>query len=231
MGILRVGRHTVIPPLMQVRTFAPRSAAVAVAGWWEVAGKTCVFAYQPKGAASYAASLSNRANPGTVDAIAGSAPAWNASTGWTTDGSQWLKTDGSVTVAADQSQTLIVRFAGVSGNGVLVGYNIADGALGLNPTFFGGRIYNNGAYTFIGSTGLAAGVMAVAGNQGYMDGSADGATFANTGLPITVELGIFADSIGNQLMANGSSVLALAFYSDTLTAGEVATVSSAMAAL
>ena len=42
--------------------------------WWVVAGKTCVAAYEPLGAASLAASYVNLANPGTYDATPGTTP-------------------------------------------------------------------------------------------------------------------------------------------------------------
>lgn len=42
MGVIHGGRHVVIPGL-GLRVSAPRSAAAA-AGWWVVAGKTCVAA-------------------------------------------------------------------------------------------------------------------------------------------------------------------------------------------
>src|SRR5690606_13595251 len=56
--------------------------AAAAASWWVVPGKTCVAAYQPKGAASLAASSSKLANPGTDDASATVAPAWDTANGW-----------------------------------------------------------------------------------------------------------------------------------------------------
>lgn len=58
----------------------------AEGGWWLAGGispSDCVAAYQAKGAASYAASKVNLANPGTYDAIDGAtAPTWNTTDGW-----------------------------------------------------------------------------------------------------------------------------------------------------
>ena len=62
------------------RYIMPRSAAAA-AGWWVVVGKTCIAAYQPKGAASLAASYVNLQQPGTYDAAPGVAPTWAAGGG------------------------------------------------------------------------------------------------------------------------------------------------------
>lgn len=61
-------------------------AASVAADWWKVPGKTCVAAYQAKGATSYAASKVNLASPGTYDATEGVAPTWDTGVGWTFDG-------------------------------------------------------------------------------------------------------------------------------------------------
>ncbi len=73
-------------------------AAVNDKPWWLAGGipqSACVAAYQPKGAASYAASLVNLANPGTYNAAAGNAPDWDASNGWmfVKANSNYLKTN------------------------------------------------------------------------------------------------------------------------------------------
>lgn len=111
--------------IMQVQTYAPRSAAAAgLADWWTVSGVTCVVAYQPKGAASYAASLSNLANPGTYDAFAGSAPEWDAGVGWTFD-SKYLRT--GMTPGATYS--LIVNYTLTEASG----YAFAAGSFVSSP--------------------------------------------------------------------------------------------------
>jgi len=56
--------------------------------WWLAGGinaANCIAAYQPIGAADYATSKVNLANPGTYDAYEGTAPDWSAVTGWTFD--------------------------------------------------------------------------------------------------------------------------------------------------
>jgi len=53
--------------------------------WWETGGvSSAVCVYQPKGAASYAASLTDLSGNGN-DATEGTAPAWASNTGWTFD--------------------------------------------------------------------------------------------------------------------------------------------------
>lgn len=65
-------------------TFQPSSQAAAGGTWWDLNGTltSCVAAYQPKGAADYAASKVNLANPGTYNATDINAPDWATATGW-----------------------------------------------------------------------------------------------------------------------------------------------------
>ena len=67
----------------------------AAGGWWLAGGiaeANCVAAYQPIGAADYATSKVNLANPGTYNAGDGAAhPTWDASDGWTFNSSTYLK--------------------------------------------------------------------------------------------------------------------------------------------
>ena len=70
-------------------TFQPNSQAKKAGDWWLAGGidpDDCIAAYQPKGAASYAASKVNLANPGTYDLTNGNDPSWSADNGWTFDG-------------------------------------------------------------------------------------------------------------------------------------------------
>lgn len=85
-----------------------RQAVAAASNWWAVAGKTCVAAYQPIGAASLAASYTNLANPGTYDAAPGTAPTFAAATGWTFDGSTQYLTTGNI-ISGTGARTIAVR--------------------------------------------------------------------------------------------------------------------------
>lgn len=63
---------------------------VGASVWWLAGGisaANCIAAYQAKGAASYAASKVNLANPGTYNLADGAGyPTWNATDGWIFDG-------------------------------------------------------------------------------------------------------------------------------------------------
>lgn len=232
MGILRVGRHMTIPPLMQVRTFAPRSAAAA-ASWWYVAGKTCVAAYQPKGADDLADSYINLANPGTNNAAPGSAPSFAAATGWTFDGNTKYLTTGIVPA---NGYSLILRYSGLESSvGWFAGAYNGTGNNRLSvgtPNGMGKIEFGSGKTVEVlnGGVVIAQAVLAVAGQQGYRDGSSAGGAISAWDGGITAGIDI-ANLGGFNETKLACSILAVAIYSDTLSAAQVATVSAAMAAL
>ena len=194
--------------------------------WWLAGGISAgnvVAAYQPKGAASLAASYVNLANPGTNNAAPGVAPTWATGTGWTFNGStQWLNTgiQGSVAVL---DGTLIVRYA----NAALGGYNVIAGLSTVANTHnkfvaaasdgqleFG----HKSARTKFG-TESAAGVLAVTNGRAYQNGVDLGA----------ISIGAWSTS-GNTLRIGGTvqplfytgDVIAMAVITASLTAGQVA---------
>lgn len=71
--------------------------------------------------------------------------------------------------------------------------------------------------------------MAVAGAQGYLDGTADGSAIA-AGYATTA-LDIWIANRNGAADFYAGNIQAVAIYSDTLTSGQVATLSAAMAAL
>ena len=94
-------------------TYAPAAAAVP---WWLTGGisaANCIAAYQPKGAADYAASKVNLAKPGTYDAADGTAyPTWSAAAGWIAATTGYLTT--GITVSTNTSWSFIARYAGAT---------------------------------------------------------------------------------------------------------------------
>lgn len=201
-----------------------------VADWWDVPGKTCVAVYQPKGAASLAASYSNLANPGTYDAtVLTSAPSFNTSTGWTFNNSAALNT--GIVPLTGWSMLVRVAEANKDTDETPVGsLNIyATQRFHLTTRAGSDHAYGiGGNYAISGA--VASGVMAIAGNSGYLDGSLETASGGYTGNDVAIVIG--GVLVGTSLYAVYSGqIVALAIYSDTLTGGEVATVSSAMAAL
>lgn len=230
--MLRMGRHNVIPAgIMGVQSFAPRSAAAA-ANWWEVSGKTCVAAYQPKGAASYAASLSNLANPGTYDAAEGVAPDWAAGTGWTFNGStQYLKTG----VVPAPGYTVLIQIANITTTGgcIVGSSNTTMYYVGrLNPKHYRSVLFETAKNTETRAGDHTTGNLCLAGLQPYRDGSADGDPLASSSWTTTQGWYIGGANLNGSLNSPcAGNVIAFAHYLETLTSGEVAVVAAAMAAL
>ena len=203
--------------------------------WWEptTGSFTCVAAYQAKGAASLAASYVNLANPGTYDLTLGDAPTFDAATGWTFNGtSDYLKT-GIVPAGA---YSIAARFSNASGsNGWTVGtFNASDSkSFGLYPRQGGAaRNYFNVGDRWISGGALTAGVMGFANKAAYLNGSSDGTIGAGTST-FDADLYIGArnnDGFGVVFFYTGN-ILAVAIYSTTLDATQMAEVSANMAAL
>ena len=231
--MIQVKRHIVIPDFMQIRVMAPQAVAAAIPWWLSggISAANCYCAYQPKGAASLAASYSNLNDPGTNNAGVGVAPTWDAVNGWIFNGStQYLTT--TFVPANDQSQMMVVQFSNVTGDGYICGvYNATGIAFSIGPSRTGQRWYRNGETSNPGANVLS-GNMCVAGAQGYLNGAADGGWMGPWRAPTlgTVWIGCMNQS-GVVFLPLAAYIQALAIYDTTLTAPQVAAVSAAMALL
>lgn len=219
-----------------------RSTGGAV-DWYSVAGRNCVGAYQAKGAASYAESLVNLANPGTNDLAEIAAPTWSAGTGWTGNGSSMALDTGLYPVS--NLWTLIVRVSGGTNAAEMTAFGASgyDGGYGAFYSRLQPRSAPNAASYWNGSAVgervdgslVESGVMAVAGNVAYLDGASIGSW--TLGVERTASYGstlkILAEGKSNNATGQffAGSVQAAVAYDSILTAGEVATVCAAMAAL
>lgn len=119
--------------------------AEAEVDWWLAGGipaANCIAAYQPIGAADYATSLVNLANPGTYDAYAGEAPNFAAATGWGFTGTQYLLTDCPTTGAKPVS--FIARLTPSAG-----GTRTIHGSTFNIPFGLAMRIYASGQFDLI----------------------------------------------------------------------------------
>ena len=224
-----MSRHRLRPALIHSALRQDRLGA----NWWEVAGKTCVAAYQPIGAVDIAASYINLANPGTYNAAPGTAPTFAAATGWTFNGSTQYLTTGVVPVSGS---SMAVRFSGGAGT-------VLEFVAGLHDSDEDNRFYLMPRYTFdshyygygdsarLAALRLASGIMAIAASNCYLDGASEGTT-SGTWNNTLLECYIGAQNSKNGAVSHfGGTIQAVAIYSDTLTAPQVATLSTAMAAL
>lgn len=207
--------------------------ASGAAGWWVVAGKTCVAAYQPKGAASLAASYVNLANPGTYDAYAGVAPTWGAATGWgKSTGENWyLKTD--LVVSTNTSWTFLVRFsnaASVSGNAFGLYGGAANKRLQLD-VWSGAIDFGNGGLLAAGTGSSADQVAGFAGATAYVDGLPVGQIPTGDAHSNDIYIGAVNVLDAPNYYLGVGYLKILAIYSGTLSGAEVATVSNSMSLL
>lgn len=212
--------------------FTPTYDAGLASKWWlagGVASANCVAAYQAKGAASYAASKVNLANPGTYNAVDGTAYPTLGADGWVFGGSQYL-TSG---IVPGSGWSMIVRFSGASGSAA----HSAVGILSASPT---ARFYirprnNNTAHVYgygdapnVVTGALIEGVMALAGASSYLDGVYDG--LCGSWLVPSNGIVIGADGQAMTYPYIGS-IAAISIYNTTLTATRVAAITAAMQAL
>lgn len=232
MRIQRVGDRVLsIGSGMQIIT--PRSAAAA-ADWWEVTGKTCVAAYQPKGAASYAASLVNLAQPGTYDAAEGVAPTWAAGTGWSFDGTDdYLNSN----VVAGDNWSIVVRIVTWTWTAacVLIGSSNTGGVqlTAINQNNADERRYRYGSVAtvkFVSGVSTAPGVRAICGTIGYWDGSEDVTGLGGVGNLLPIYIGCL-NSDGITTSFAQAVVAAVAIYNSALSAAQIAALTTRMAAL
>ena len=204
--------------------------------WWMAAGTTPWGAYQPKGAASFAASLLDLSGNGNNAGDPGGAatPDWDAVNGWKFNGATDYLTTTFVP-AIDQSQTMIVQFTNVtSTDNVLSGSHSGAGSiLRIKPNHGTTSVrYSNGQDATVAPV-LLAGNLAVAGSSGYRNGAAEGGVIGPWAGAAT-EIVIIG---GMNLVGTGPTAFIAAYVQSyalsdcTLTAPQVAAVAAAMAAL
>lgn len=235
MTIYRPGQHIYYPG-SGVRVVQPGGAAAVP--WYlsgGIAAANCLAAYTPKGAASLAASYDNNAAPGngladgTYDAAPGTAPTFNAATGWTFNGrTQYLLT--GLTPASGYS--MLFRLSNVGNEGRIGSYGEGSSRFYIRPSDGSGNLwYGNGGYLVV-APNLVSGVVGTAGQQGYRNGVADGSAIGAWDVvnPCALVIGACnANTVLSWFLA--ASIQALVVYNITITAVQVLAVSVAMAAL
>lgn len=203
----------------------------ARAKWYRAGGAPAPLAvYQPKGAASLAASYVNLVAPGTNNCATGTAPTFATATGWTfTAASSQYLTTGLVPV---QATTTIVRFASATAGAAFSTRQTGAYRHEVWPFISGSpskRQYANGQSLQI-NDGQTSGVMAVAGLDPYLNGADDGSLVALAGTAPAMLIGASNDN-GTPSFFFGGVIIAFAHYGSVLTPAQVAAVSTAMAAL
>ena len=199
--------------------------------WWTVSGKTCVAAYDAIGAASLADSYTDESGAGN-NAAPGVAPTWTSGVGWTFNGSTQYLTTG---ITPTGVMTALARFSGapacVNCPTLCSGNNGAGNAFQLTPGGTANPIWAWGTAFASVAGGYTSGVMAMAATACYYNGSF---TVPNVGVFSGVGQALNVGARNNGGTPDrffGGSIQAIAIYSDTLSAGEIATVTAAMQAL
>lgn len=204
----------------------------AAGNWWDpnVDGLCVWAAYQPKGAASLAASYLDLSGNGN-NAGVGVAPTWDAVNGWIFNGStQYLTT--TFLPETDQSQSVMIAYTNAAS-----GYNFMFGGAGAGARLFRASrratdsIFSNGGQVIAGA-GNAAGTLGVAGNQGYQDGVAVGGAIEawGAGGAFVCYIGCL-NNLGVASLFQACRIQALAIYNCVLTGTQMAALHAAMAAL
>jgi hypothetical protein len=237
MTTLRPGQRLLTIPGHGLTVTQGRATLHAgAASWWlegGVAAANAIVVYQPKGAASLAASYTNLANPGTYNAAPGKAPAFDTATGWgfTAASSQYLISSGFA-IANDQTASVLVRVSDVAATGrrVAIGFN---NEFWISPSwdatykFYVSRGGSQKLYTPIATSG----VLGTAGLANYLNGASLGNHSAQSASGNITSFAIGANSATSPANYLTGNVLAFALYNTTLSAPQVAAISAAMAAL
>jgi hypothetical protein len=221
--------HTIGGPAVHQGMW-PSSAS----NWWEAGGATgAVAVYQPKGAASYEASLVNLANPGTYDATTPQPPTWDVVSGWKRVAGQGYIDTGVVPTTS--AWAFIFRFSdyvnkvysyiGLSANPRYMAVGLTDSA--GNHSLYN-SLYNTNKVTVAGVN--TNGVYCVSA-KAYYNGSPEG-TFTTPWTGGTKKLYILGcNGLATDLWPATVYFQAFAIYNNALDDAQVAAVSAAMAAL
>lgn len=206
--------------------------------WWDPNGEgLCIWAaYQPKGAADFAASLVDLSGNGNNAGDPGGAatPPWDNVNGWKPDGvGDYLTT--LFIPANDQSQSMLVQFTNATNVGIFLGQRTVGPPATQTHIYRGvieDQINYSNAGTGIGvAPVMAAGNLGIAGNSGYRNGVAEGAALPVRATPPAHALYIAARNNGGVIQfPMAVYIQALAIYDCTLTAPQMAAVAAAMAA-
>jgi hypothetical protein len=212
-----------------------RSSRVVIP-WYLTGGvplTNCVAAYQPRGAASYAASKINLANPGTYDVVDGSAPSWDAVNGWKFVSTHYLTT--GITPVAGWSY--ICRTCWTDSPPLYIWGQAGNGTNSITYMRLSGfnLFYSNGSETNDNSLALGTinvfRVLGIAGQARYVDGIKAGVDCpAWTGGNNALEINIGALGADDVTKYRGN-IQTLAIYNTILTEAQMQAIGTEMISL
>jgi hypothetical protein len=200
--------------------------------WWNLDGlitpANCLAAYQPIGAADYAASKINLANPGTYNATDSAAPDWDATNGWDFNGTTHRLLTGIVPAAG---YTMIVRFSNYNQsvvNGIIIGFAAsATQRFNIQPVKSTGHFYCYGDAAIDTGSFLSNGIMCMAGDDCYLNGSLE-ATLSGTWGATIYQIGIGASGAAAGANFADTYIQAVAIYDTAITSDQVSALTAAI---
>ena len=214
-------------PVSAVRGRGSTAGAAWGSNWWEAPGQTCVAAHRAKGAANYAASLVNLATPGVSNAISGwSGVTFNAALGWVAPGGQDCVFVGGVpgTLYSSLSSTLVVR--AVAPATTQIAYRSAVTLIEIVGNGASARFRHNTGLLDVTHDTTIDSVYAVAGTNVYINGVLVGTLSTSAYTAVT--------NATWRILTNSNtsaSAAAVACYSTTLSAADIAELTARMQAL
>ena len=210
----------------------------ASGGWWlsgGIAAENCIAAYQPIGAASKAASLVNLTGNAAYNAVELETVGWDDTNGWKREsGAGYI---GTGVAPASSAWTIIIRFSGVVEAAPSYQYIMGE-AQSSKRMIIGNyeaairRSYYNTDLLRIENGAVTSGVMAIAGQTGYYNGAPDGTIPSGwTGAATTNIYILGCNGLAETYYNDTIYAQAAAIYNATLTAQQIADLTTAMAAL
>lgn len=181
-----------------------------------------IAAYEPRGAASLAASYVNLANPGTYDLTLGVVPDWWIGEGYYFNSAvQYLKTG----IQPKSGWSMFLRYTNAQDNhGWMIGTGNGTGKYFLiGPGLTADKVsYYNGTELAI-ATKLPAGRLGIAGTKAYRNGVAEAGTMSGTPGDIPNEIYMGGWNTGTQATNWNSHVLVAAYIYNTILTPEQVT--------
>ena len=210
--------------------------------WWLAGGinpANCIAVYQPKGAASYAASLTDLTGNGHT-LTEGTAPDWATEIGWTFDASnlEYLITD--IPVAEQMTIAVSVKNADGTGEATAIGAGYYAGAH-YNYTIIQPRVVNvsQGYFhkadykTVFFTNEVADSISILSGYDCYYNNVFKGTISGGTWYPAQPMRDLHIGRLNRNISVGyfNGDILAVAIYSANITSGQASALYSVMNAL
>lgn len=205
--------------------------------WWLSGGISAAIAaavYQPKGAASYAASLVNLTGNATFNATEGVTPGWDATNGWMFDGTDDYLNSNVNGNGTNKQYSVLIKYTNLSlGSGDIFGQYAADtnsfriSSVNANSM----HCYNSGYYLWThNAQGVTPtdGVIGIAGDRLYYNASDKGTFPSGSNL---ADLSFYIGTKNSNANPVVIYIQALAIYSAPITPEQVTAVTAAMGVL